>query len=127
MDDGAGAEGVSFRGLANSMDGSEGFLEPLVCGEGSAMLLLAYQIQIISNNEIIFNNYVKSMLCGRDIIKLYSTLLTLDGGGATCIGWDGKMLRVGGGLIPPPDDDEFSAETHTYKQFITINYIFIYV
>jgi len=36
----------------------------------------------------------------------------LDGGGATCIGWDGKMFRVGGGLIP--DDDEFSVETNTY-------------
>jgi hypothetical protein len=35
------------------------------------------------------------------------------GGGATCIGWDGKMLRVGGGLIPE-DDDEFSVETNSY-------------
>lgn len=68
MDDGAGAEAVSFRGLANSMDGSEGF-----CGEGSAMLLLTYQIQII-NNRVIFNinSYAESMLCNRHIQLLYS-------------------------------------------------------
>ena len=35
---GSGAEAASFRGLANSMDGSDGLLEPLVCGEGNSMV-----------------------------------------------------------------------------------------
>jgi hypothetical protein len=35
---GSGPEGASLRALANSMDGSDGLLEPLVAGE-------AYQIQ----------------------------------------------------------------------------------
>jgi len=42
--------------------------------------------------------------------------LDLDDDGSTCIGLDGKMLRVGG-LIP---DDEFSAETHTCTKFSNI-------
>ena len=43
--------------------------------------------------------------------------LDLDDDGSTCIGLEGKMLRVGG-LIP---DDEFSAEKHTCTKFININ------
>lgn len=35
----------------------------------------------------------------------------MDDDGSTCIGWEGKMLRVGG-LIP---DVEFSAERNTQK------------
>lgn len=35
---GWGAEAVSFRGLANSIDGSDGLFDPLVCGETSSML-----------------------------------------------------------------------------------------
>jgi len=60
----------------------------------------------------IYHNYI--------IIDYYYYHGTLElGGGTACIGWDGKILRVGGGLIP---DDEFSVETHIWIEFSIINY-----
>lgn len=48
---GAGAEGFSFRWFANSMDGWDGFLEPLVIGEVNPML--TYTKYKLSNNILI--------------------------------------------------------------------------
>lgn len=41
---GSGPEGASLRALANSIDGSDGLLEPLFAG-GETNPVLAYQIQ----------------------------------------------------------------------------------